>query len=44
MLNGQGVARTSREGHRDQHAAVNSEFDHPPERGMPITNAEPARQ
>ena len=31
----QGVARTSREGDRDEHAAANSELDHPPERGVP---------
>src|SRR5947209_4274136 len=31
----QGVARTSREGDRVERAAVNSELDHPPERGVP---------
>jgi hypothetical protein len=33
--NGQGVARTSREGDRDERAAANSWLDHPPERGVP---------
>src|SRR5437588_12867204 len=31
----QGVARTAREGDRVERAAVNSELDHPPERGVP---------
>jgi hypothetical protein len=31
----QGVARTSREGDRDELAAANSELDRPPERGVP---------
>ena len=34
-FNGQGVARTSREGDRDEPAAPNSELGHPPERGVP---------
>src|SRR5438477_1092569 len=37
VSNGQGVARTLREGDRDEHAAANSELDHPPERGVPST-------
>src|SRR6266536_3780752 len=36
LSNGQGVARTSREGDRDEPAAANSELGHPPERGVPI--------
>ena len=35
----QGVARTSREGDRDEHAGLNSELGHPPERGVPNSNA-----
>jgi catechol 2,3-dioxygenase-like lactoylglutathione lyase family enzyme len=35
----QGVARTSREGDRDEHAGLNSELGHPPERGVPKSNA-----
>jgi hypothetical protein len=32
---GQGVARTSREGDRDDRTAANRPIDHPPERGVP---------
>ena len=35
----QGVARTSREGDRVEHAVVNSALSHPPERGVPNSNA-----
>src|SRR5438093_1174015 len=34
LSNGQGVARTSREGDRDEHAAPTA-ARHPPERGVP---------
>src|SRR5439155_7082308 len=37
----QGVARTSREGDRAEHAAANSELDHPPERGVPNSRPTP---
>jgi hypothetical protein len=38
------VARTSREGDRVEHAAANSELDHPPERGVPCSAPQPGRQ
>ena len=38
----QGVARTSREGDRDERAGLNSELGHPPERGVPNSNASTA--
>ena len=44
VSNGQGVARTSREGDRDEHAAANSELDHPPERGVPSSRPRSDRQ
>jgi hypothetical protein len=37
---GQGVARTSREGDRDDRAAANRPIDHPPERGVPKSHPE----
>src|SRR5438477_11564414 len=40
----QGVARTSREGDRAEHAAANSELGHPPERGVPNSRPTPNAQ